>query len=52
MILIGDVVAEMTVGLLEAQRLDRQQSRKPKPLRAARLQQNREDMPGELASGT
>ena len=40
MILIGDVVAKMAVGLLEAQCIDRQQPRKPKSLRAARRQQN------------
>src|SRR5262247_1577539 len=35
-ILIGDVVPEMTIGLFEAQRVHCQHPRRPKPLRAAR----------------
>src|SRR5262245_28351686 len=49
MILVGDVVSEMAIGLLEAQRIQRQQSRRPKSLRPACLQQNGQQMSGKLA---
>src|SRR5262245_40703965 len=48
-ILIGNVVPEMTIGLFEAQRVHCQQPRRPKPLWAARLQQNGCYVAGELA---
>src|SRR5690349_9131181 len=43
-ILIGDVMAEMTIGLFEAQCVHCQQSRGPKLPRLAGLQQNRKNV--------
>src|SRR5262245_24041631 len=48
-ILIGDVMPEMAVGLLKTQRIHRQQSRGPQPTRPTCLKQNRKEMPRELA---
>ena len=52
MILVGDVVAEMAVGLLDAQRIQRVQAAEPQADRRPGRHQRLEDMRGLARSET